>query len=1173
MRDIKKQLYAHLVEKNREVKAHYEGFIMSNPEYHQKHRMESYYFLKRLKEYYASNCRGEFPKAPREYVPRLLEISIDSEKKKNDDDEILQVEGDNIVNRNIDENWDYFLIKNSLYFDEKWYLKEYPDVVGKDAVKHYLEEGWREFRRPGPSFSTLLYLNRYDDAREAGINPLVHYEKIGKMDKRVSSYRGLYKQVEEDLELIRKSKFFNEKWYRNKYLQGDVTRENAVVHYFCLGCYIGMEPGPTFDSNLYEKSYPEVCKMTIPYLLHYELGAKTRGNGYIAKSTKYYSNMGLQNRILKEMYSILLDMYRCTNANTGKKVLLISHIMNLTGAPRVCLNMAVSMKKMGYYPVIMTLRNGELNEEAEREGIHVLEVTCYEKSRIAKEMVEFVNQFDYILFNTVESLRLAHIFQFTFPKKIGWFHEGNETLKIIPEKQIKRINLMDDIYMVSPYCYQFFEPYIEKKEEVKTLFYGVDGEYIENCAKNVSDEIKNKLIFITVGTIGYRKGVPLLLEVIEKLPAKDKSCCEFWLVGDIIDEEVGNKLKELMKNERCIKYLGALPYEQVIEAEKKSDVLICPSIDDPLPVVITESMILGNPVIISDMVGTSALIEHGESGFIFESGNEKQIRLILQNIIKNKYDLKKIAENAREIYKNNLSLEHFDESIRNMLQAEHKVECNGRTIDNKVVLLDVIKRNEGYDFVFSCDAANELYLLNEGRTYVEKLDIDPHFKMLNSYYLKKDERIAIISVVASSLNDYSVIVGSEKFDTIEISVGTYSWIKFSNLVKAEDACLWLNENIISFINKKEFIRRVKTTRAISNEEKRFIKEVSEIEEFPYNVYTETRNNCNDNAYTLFLSDLKNNDNAYFVTTQEMFDKETNPRIKEHLLIVNMPETKEIMVRANSIIVSWHATPIFGEARMKFLYPFLRMNYVFVPHGISYDKDSYYLHQSNWGYFSKVICASRYEKEYFEKICNYNCVEIGGYPRMDKWYAKRYDAKKIFLFPTWREEIEDAYIQNILDICKSITNELPGYQIVYAAHPSIEKQMYKNIANQITRISPKIISFMCEDGESFNEHFESSKFLITDYSSVAYDFVYKKGAVPIYFTSFYEGKNNYEFREEFYKHNCGISVQNTKELVNVLKDAKCACRIRKRVNDFFAYRDGNNTKRVMSMINNISDNKE
>lgn len=79
-------------------------------------------------------------------------------------------------------------IKASEFFDEKWYLNQYPDValVGMDAAEHYLWIGARLGRDPGPSFSTNYYLKHNPDVAASGLNPYVHYIKYGKREGRLS---------------------------------------------------------------------------------------------------------------------------------------------------------------------------------------------------------------------------------------------------------------------------------------------------------------------------------------------------------------------------------------------------------------------------------------------------------------------------------------------------------------------------------------------------------------------------------------------------------------------------------------------------------------------------------------------------------------------------------------------------------------------------------------------------------------------------------------------------------------------------------------------------------------------------------------------------------------------------------------------------------------------------
>ncbi|WP_181902707.1 glycoside hydrolase family 99-like domain-containing protein [Lysobacter soli] len=87
------------------------------------------------------------------------------------------------------------LIKESGYFDEQWYLSEYPDVaaIGLDAVYHYAHFGARLGRHPGPGFDAQWYLSSHADVAEAGLNPLVHYLTHGRFEGR--EIRGLLRDA------------------------------------------------------------------------------------------------------------------------------------------------------------------------------------------------------------------------------------------------------------------------------------------------------------------------------------------------------------------------------------------------------------------------------------------------------------------------------------------------------------------------------------------------------------------------------------------------------------------------------------------------------------------------------------------------------------------------------------------------------------------------------------------------------------------------------------------------------------------------------------------------------------------------------------------------------------------------------------------------------------------
>jgi len=76
-------------------------------------------------------------------------------------------------------------------FDEGYYLKQYPDIAesGVAAFEHYVNQGWREGRKPNDWFDVAYYLKQYSDILELNIEPLQHYLLYGKEEGRLPSLR------------------------------------------------------------------------------------------------------------------------------------------------------------------------------------------------------------------------------------------------------------------------------------------------------------------------------------------------------------------------------------------------------------------------------------------------------------------------------------------------------------------------------------------------------------------------------------------------------------------------------------------------------------------------------------------------------------------------------------------------------------------------------------------------------------------------------------------------------------------------------------------------------------------------------------------------------------------------------------------------------------------------
>ena len=187
--------------------------------------------------------------------------------------------------------------------------------------------------------------------------------------------------------------------------------------------------------------------------------------------------------------------------------------------------------------------------------------------------------------------------------------------------------------------------------------------------------------------------------------------------------------------------------------------------------------------------------------------------------------------------------------------------------------------------------------------YKEKNYTEEKWKCLNEYFIEKKQRLAIIRVMKSCILNFSAIVVSNNFDTMNLNFGQYCWSTLHEISDKYDICIALEENVIKILDKAQFLSRIMSSSKVPIGDKKLLDKIKNIKNHPYTIYCETRDNRNDNAYQLFLLDLMTNPNAYFITTKLSYEMEKDEYIKKHLLIINSEKDKEYMIQLKRIVVS------------------------------------------------------------------------------------------------------------------------------------------------------------------------------------------------------------------------------------------------------------------------------
>lgn len=188
--------------------------------------------------------------------------------------------------------------------------------------------------------------------------------------------------------------------------------------------------------------------------------------------------------------------------------------------------------------------------------------------------------------------------------------------------------------------------FIKKGIDKKKLFlnpYGVDMFRFGPLPK------KEKKIFnvLYVGTISIRKGIFYLLEAFKKINLKKK---QLTFIGNIEDNIKEKFTKYLSDN---IVFLSIIKNKDLNRYYNEADVLVQPSINEGVSLVMAEALACGCPVIATENTGAEDLFTNNKEGFIIKAQSSSSILQKLELLAENRELRKEMSENAKNIIKKN----------------------------------------------------------------------------------------------------------------------------------------------------------------------------------------------------------------------------------------------------------------------------------------------------------------------------------------------------------------------------------------------------------------------------------------------------------------------------------------------------------------------------------------
>lgn len=271
----------------------------------------------------------------------------------------------------------------------------------------------------------------------------------------------------------------------------------------------------------------------------------------------------------------------------------------------------------------------------------------------------------------------------------------------------------------------------------------------------------------------------------------------------------------------------------------------------------------------------------------------------------------------------------------------------------------------------------------------------------------------------------------------------------------------------------------------------------------------------------------------------------------------------------------------------------KKRFVFLQHGVTKDDLSGWLHRfnKNISMFVTTTVPEYHSIMEYDYYYSENVVKLTGFPRYDRLYDQK--DRVITIMPTWRAHLvtgidpetgkrglkpgfhESQYFAMYDKLLNSRrlfdAAEKLGYTVAFLNHP--------NMTSAADEMTSEGRLKLLEGETSYRDIFARSDLVVTDYSSVAFDFAYLRKPVVYYQADrdeFFSGAHTYEKGYfDYEKDGFGEVEYSAEALVDRIveymeNDCKLKEKYQERIDATFPFSDKENCRRVYEAILEMED---
>lgn len=389
-------------------------------------------------------------------------------------------------------------------------------------------------------------------------------------------------------------------------------------------------------------------------------------------------------------YGEVFDEIKDTN---NKKIVIVTHALNETGAPLLAYNISKNFKDINYDVAVIALSDGYLDEKYKSSKIPLFSLHQDPLSKEVYNVKALENiistlrdkGYDKVITNTIVSGITAPLFKKYDFDIVSLIHEMRMSILLYDMMQGGRDISMysDKIVFPDNIVYDEFKEMFG--EDNKKSIIRPQGLYqLKESIKKDYNKVYTKYnlptnakIIMGSGTADLRKGIDLFLNAAQKLiQLEEDEEYHFIWTGKILNEEIKEWYKlqfekfgieNRFHNVDFIK--DKVEYQNLVAC---SDAFWLTSREDPFPSVMIEALEFSTPVLAFDKSGGAITLLDDGRGVLVDNFDVYELARRTHEILKNPDEIEKMIVEAQNYIAKNLQFVDYISDLENIFDEIHE---------------------------------------------------------------------------------------------------------------------------------------------------------------------------------------------------------------------------------------------------------------------------------------------------------------------------------------------------------------------------------------------------------------------------------------------------------------------------------------------------------------------